>query len=204
MAKVTMRDFVRVICCLHLPAADESMEENTAEGQNDNDRIKPVSVARVIPELDGVPESRPATSRVAVGIRCGSASTNHLKSSVITASDKLLPVPSNNNNDNASTQTDFDDRLGQNSSQTSRHRTSVPKILRVGRAVLSSSVADKDRQAQCSKASEEQTALGQTDLPESQGGDVGEMQAAPTASQSPRENTSGQMEEVAGQYIAYR
>lgn len=204
MAKITMRDFVRVICCLYLPA-DETMEVNTADRQKDNDWMKPASVARVIPGLDAVPESRPATLTPARGIRCGSTTiTSRLPSPDVTAPAKLCPRPSNNNQENASTQTYFDDSLGQNSSQTSRHRTSLPTILRVGRAVLSGSVTDKRRLARYSQVKEEQIIDGQGDLQESLEDDVVERQEAAMRSQHPRENTVGESQKAASQYIAYR
>lgn len=181
------------------------MEVNTADRQKDNDWIKPTSVARVIPRLDGVPESRPATSTPARGIRCGStAITSHLPPPGVTAPAKLLPRPSNDIRENASTQTYFDDSLGQNSSQTSRHRTSLPTILRVGVAVLSGSATDKRRLARCSQVKEEQIIDGQGDLQESLGDDVTERQEAAIRSQHPRENTVGESQEAASQYIAYR
>ncbi|KFZ01384.1 hypothetical protein V500_00794 [Pseudogymnoascus sp. VKM F-4518 (FW-2643)] len=203
MAKITMRDFVRVICCLHLPA-DETMEVNTADRQNDNDWMKPASVARDIPGLEAVPESRPTTSP-ARGIRCGStAITSHLPSPSVTDPAKLRPRPSNNNQENASTQTYFDDSLGQNSSQTSRHRSSLPTILRVGRAVLSGSATDKRRLARYSQVKEEQIIDGQGDPQNSLGDDVTARQEAAMRSKHPRENTVGERQEAASQYIAYR
>ena len=97
---------------VYLPA-DETMEVNTAERQNDNDWMKPASVARVIPGLEAVPESRPATSTPAKGIRCGStAITSRLPSPGVTAPAKFHPRPSNKNQENASTQTYFETALG--------------------------------------------------------------------------------------------
>lgn len=181
------------------------MEVNTADRQKDNDWIKPAAVARVIPGLDAVPESRPATSTPARDIRCGStAITSRLPSPGVTAPAKLHPRPSNKNQENASTQTYFDDSLGQNSSQASRHRTSVPTILRVGRAVLPGSVTDKRSLARYSQVKEEQLIDGQADLQESLGEGVAERQEAAMRSQHPRENNVGESQEAASQYIAYR
>ncbi|KFY26553.1 hypothetical protein V493_04008 [Pseudogymnoascus sp. VKM F-4281 (FW-2241)] len=204
MVKVTMRGVVRVICCLHLPA-DETMEVNTADRQKNNDWINPVSAARVIPQLDAVPESRPATSTVARGIKCGStAITGRRPLSGATAPAKIPPQFSSDNHEDASTQTDFDGFLGQNSSPTSRHWTSLPKILLVGRAALSGSVTGKRRKAQCSQVREEQSVAGQVDLQESQKDDVGERQDASVRLQRHRENAVGERKEAAHQYIAYR
>jgi hypothetical protein len=137
--------------------------------------------------------------------RCGStASTAHLPSFGITVSSKALPRPSNNDQRDASTQTDFGGGLGQNSSQTSRHRGSIPNTLRLGRAALSSSVTDKRRQAQYSKSREEQTAATQVDVQEFQGDGVGERQATPMRPEQPRQTTAGERQETAGKYIPYR
>ncbi|KFX91916.1 hypothetical protein O988_07523 [Pseudogymnoascus sp. VKM F-3808] len=202
--RITMRDVVRVIFCLHLPAG-EALEANTADRQQDSDWLKPASVAQVIPELVAVPESQPARSTLGRSIRCGSAtSTAHFPSFGITASPKTLPRPSNNDQKDASTQTDFDGGLGQNSSQTSRHRCSIPNTLRLGRAALSSSETDKRRQAQYNKVREEQTATGQVEMQGFQGDGVGDMQATPMRPQRPTENTAGKRQETAGKYIPYR
>ncbi|KFZ08338.1 hypothetical protein V501_06003 [Pseudogymnoascus sp. VKM F-4519 (FW-2642)] len=139
--RITVRDVVRVICCLYLPA-DETMEANTTDKQKDNDWLKPVSGAGVIPEPDAAPASRPARSTLAWGIGRGStAITGRLPTPNAAIPVEVPPSQSNHNQEDASTQTDFDDCLGQNSSQTSRHRTSVPTILRVWRAFLSGPVA---------------------------------------------------------------
>ncbi|KFY35959.1 hypothetical protein V494_05443 [Pseudogymnoascus sp. VKM F-4513 (FW-928)] len=143
MAKITMRDFVRVLCCLHLPA-DETVEASTSDMQNDNDWTKPVSAGQVILEPDAVPASRPVCSTRARRIRCGSISTTGPSTGVAVPAE-LIPGQSNDYQQDALTQTDFDGGLGQNSSQTSRHRTSLPSILRVGRAVVSGSVTAKRR-----------------------------------------------------------
>ncbi|OBT62867.1 hypothetical protein VE03_07584 [Pseudogymnoascus sp. 23342-1-I1] len=204
MTRITKRDFVRVLCCLHLPG-DETTEVNTTERQKDNDWTKPVSVARVTHGLDPAPESRPVRSKLAGAIACGStAITGRFPSPGVAAPAGPLPRPSNNNQVDASTQTYFDDCLGQNGSQTSRHRTSIPSILRVGRAVLSGSGAHKRGIAQCSQVMEEQPVAGQVDLQESQRGGVGERQGGPMGLQYPRENAVGKGKEVAHQYIAYR
>ncbi|OBT57278.1 hypothetical protein VE04_02335 [Pseudogymnoascus sp. 24MN13] len=135
--RITVRDVVRVICCLYLPA-DETLEANTTDRQKDNDWLKPVSGAGVIPEPDAAPACRPARPTLAWGIRRGStAITGRLPTPNAAVPAELPPRQSNNHQKDASTQTDFDDCLGQNSSQTSRHRTSVPTILRVVRAVQS-------------------------------------------------------------------
>ncbi|OBT98065.1 hypothetical protein VE01_03724 [Pseudogymnoascus verrucosus] len=166
--RISVRDIVRVICCLYLPA-DETTEANTTDRQNDNDWLNPVSGAGVIPGLDTDPASRPARSTLAWGVRLGStAITGCLPTPSVAVSAEVPPRRSNNNQEDASTQTDFDDCLGQNSSQISPHRTSVPTVLRVGRAVQSGSVKDKRRMARCSRIREEQTVAGQVDLQESQ------------------------------------
>jgi hypothetical protein len=165
--RFTVRGFVRVICCLYLPV-DETKEANTTDRQKDNDWLKPVSGAGVIPELNAVPESRAARSTLAGGIGPGSpAITGRLPTSRVAIPAELPPRRSDNNQEDASTQTDFDDCLGQNSSQTSRHRTSLPTVLRVGRAALPGSVIDKRRIARCSQIREEQTVAGKVDLQES-------------------------------------
>lgn len=203
MARVTTRGFVRVMCCLHLPP-DETMEMNTAGRQKDTDWTKPVSVAQIIPELGPVPGSRPARPKLVGAIRCGLAATAVRYSSPdIAAPAETVPRPSNNSQEDASTQTDFDNYLGQNSSQISRHRTSIPAILRVGRAVLSGSGTDKRRVARCSQVREGHTVAGQVDLRESERDDVGERQDATMGLHRPRENAVGKWKEAAHQYIAY-
>ncbi|OBT73645.1 hypothetical protein VF21_07356 [Pseudogymnoascus sp. 05NY08] len=147
--RFTVRGFVRVICCLYLPV-DETKEANSTDRQKDDDWLKPVSGAGVISELDAVPVSRPARSTLSRGIRRAStAITGRLSTPNLSVPTELPPRRSNNNQEDASTQTDFDDCLGQNGSQTSRHRTSLPTNLRVGRAVLSGSVTDKRRIGRC-------------------------------------------------------
>ncbi|KFY95859.1 hypothetical protein V498_03076 [Pseudogymnoascus sp. VKM F-4517 (FW-2822)] len=203
MTRITTRGFVRVMCCLYLPP-DETIEMNTVGRQRDNDWTKTVSVARIIPELGPVIESRPAIPKLIPAIRCGPTATRgRYPSPDIAAPAETVPRPSNNNQEDASTQTDFDNYLGQNSSQASRHRTSIPTILRVGRAVLSGSGTDKRRVAQCSQVREEHTAAGQVDLRESQRDDAGERQDATTGLHRPGENAVGKWKEAANQYIAY-
>ncbi|KAL5347191.1 hypothetical protein ACLOAV_007500 [Pseudogymnoascus australis] len=203
MTRITAKGFVRVMCCLHLPP-DETMEMNTAGRQKDNDWTKPVSVARVVPELGPVPEPRPARPELVGAIRCGStATTGHYPLPDIAAPAEV-PTSSNNNQEDASTQTYFDNYLGQNSSQTSRHRTSIPMVLGIGRAVLSGSGKDKRRVAQCSQVREEHTVAGQVDLREFQRDDAGERQDATTGLHRPGENAVGKWKEAANQYIAYR
>ncbi|OBT90487.1 hypothetical protein VE02_01214 [Pseudogymnoascus sp. 03VT05] len=200
--RFTVRGFVRVICCLYLPV-DETKEANTTDRQKDDDWLKPVSGAGVISELDAVPVSRPARSTLSRGIRRAStAITGRLPTPNLSVPTELPPRRSNNNQEDASTQTGFDDCLGQNGSQTSRHRTSLPTNLRVGRAVLSGSVTDKRRIGRCSPIMEEQTVAGQVDLQESQGHDVREKQGA-SILQRPRENAVRKRTEAAQQYIAY-
>ncbi|KFX89437.1 hypothetical protein V490_07038 [Pseudogymnoascus sp. VKM F-3557] len=202
--RITMRDVVRVIFCLHLPAG-ETLEANTADRQKDSNWLKPASVAQVIPEPVAIPESRPAISTLGTSSRCSSTtSTAHLPSFGITAPPRTLPRPPNNGQKDASTQTDFDSGLGQNSSQTSRHRGSIPNTLRLGRAGLSSSVTDKRRQAQYNNVKEEQTAATQVGVQGSQRGGVGERQPAPMRPQPPTESTAGTRQETAGKYIPYR
>jgi hypothetical protein len=199
-----MRDVVRVIFCLHLPAG-ETLEANTADRQKDRDWLKPASVAQVIPELVAIPEFRPARSTLGTSSRCGStASTVHLPPFGSTAPPKAISRPLNNTQKDASTQTDFDGGLGQNSSQTSRHRGSIPHTLRLGRAALSSSVTDKRRQAQYNEIMEEQTATAQVEVRGSQGGGAGERQATPMRPQRPTESTAWTKQETAGKYIPYR
>lgn len=128
-----MRDFIRFICCLYLPA-DETTEAKRSDTQKGGDRIKPVSVPPVIPKVVSVPESILSRSTPAGGARYGStATTGRLPSPDIAVPAGFLPRLSNSNQVDASTQTYFDDCLGQNCSPTSRHRTSIPTILRIGR-----------------------------------------------------------------------
>ncbi|KFY13262.1 hypothetical protein V491_06467 [Pseudogymnoascus sp. VKM F-3775] len=133
MLRITMRDFIRLICCLYLPP-DETTEAKTSNTQKGGDRIKPVSVPRVIPKVVTVPESILSRSTPVGAAKHGSrATTDRLPSPDVAVPAGFLPRSSNSNQVDASIQTYFDDCLGQNCSPTSRYRTSIPTILRIGR-----------------------------------------------------------------------